>query len=175
MSSSSEPVEKVKKPNSWVMHIRNYAKEHNLTYACALSEPGCRASYKSKKDLKKEAEPKQEPKKEEPKKETTLSGAELIAKYLKLLEVYVDRYSQPQFEMIAKKFKSKSAFKDFMLSHVDKIEDEEAAINSLRKNMTPVDINSLTAENKRLVNMYIKFSKSTNRRITSLMNKIKNK
>jgi len=160
--------------NKWVEHIRQYAKENKISYGCALSEPGCRASYKSKKDLKEEAEPKDEPKKE-PVKETTLSGAELIAKYLKLLEVYVDRYSEPQFQIIAKKFKSKSAFKDFMLSHVDKIEDEEAAINKLREMMTPVDINSLTAENKRLVNMYIKFSKSTNRRITSLMNKIKNK
>lgn len=169
--STSEPVEKVKKPNSWVIHIKKFSKEHNLSYACSLGDPRCRASYKSKKDVKKEAEPK----KEEPKKESTLSGDELIAKYLKLLDVYVDRYSEPQFQIIAKKFKSKSDFKTFMLSHVDKIEDEEASINKLREMMTPVDINSLTAENKRLVNMYIKFSKSTNRRITSLMNKIKNK
>jgi hypothetical protein len=172
--SSSEPVEKVKKSNAWVEHIRQFAKDNKVSYGCALGMPECRASYKSKKDVKKEVEPKKEPKKE-PVKESTLSGAELIAKYLKLLEVYVDRYSESQFQIIAKKFKSKSAFKDFMLSHVDKIEDEEASINKLREMMTPVDINSLTAENKRLVNMYIKFSKSTNRRITSLMNKIKGK
>ena len=173
--STSEPVEKVKKPNAWVTHIRAFAKSKGVSYGCALGMPECRASYKSKKDTKKEAESKQEPKKEEPKKESTLSGEELIAKYLKLLDVYVDRYSQSQFEMIAKKFKSKSDFKTFMLSHVNTIEEEEAAINKFRAMMTPVDINSLTAENKRLVNMYIKFSKSTNRRITSLMNKIKGK
>ena len=173
--STSEPVKKVKKSNAWVEHIRVFAKSKGVSYGCALGMPECRASYKSKKDTKKDAEPKKEEPVKEPKKETTLSGAELVEKYLKLIEIYIDRYSQSQFEMIAKKFKSKSDFKTFMLSHVNTIEAEEAAINKFRDMMTTVDTNSLSAENRRSVNQYIKFSKSTNRRITSLMNKIKGK
>ena len=173
--SSSEPVEKVKKPNRWVIHIREFAQSNGVSFGCALGMPECRASYKSKKDTKKDAEPKQEPKKEEPKKETTLSGVELVEKYLKKIDIFNDRYSQPQFESIAKKFKSKSDFKDFMLSHTDKSEEESAEIKKLHAMMTQVDLNGLTAENKRSVNQYIKFSKSINRRLTSLMGKIKKK
>ena len=36
-------------PNPWVTHIKAYAKKHGLAYGCALSNPECRASYKSKK------------------------------------------------------------------------------------------------------------------------------
>ncbi len=36
-------------PNPWVEHIRAFAKKHGLAYGCALSNPQCRASYKSKK------------------------------------------------------------------------------------------------------------------------------
>jgi hypothetical protein len=35
--------------NRWVEHIRKFAKENNKTYGCALSDPACRASYKSGK------------------------------------------------------------------------------------------------------------------------------
>ena len=35
--------------NPWVAHIRAFAAKHNLTYGCALSNPDCRASYKSKR------------------------------------------------------------------------------------------------------------------------------
>ncbi len=36
-------------PNSWVLHIKAFAKKNNLAYGCALSNPACRASYKPKK------------------------------------------------------------------------------------------------------------------------------
>jgi hypothetical protein len=35
--------------NEWVDHIRAFAKKNNIAYACALSNPKCRASYKPKK------------------------------------------------------------------------------------------------------------------------------
>ena len=37
----------VKKSNKWIEHIRNYAKTHNLSYACALSNPDCKNSYRT--------------------------------------------------------------------------------------------------------------------------------
>ena len=35
--------------HAWVEHIRQYAKEHNLTYPNAMKDPNCKATYKSKK------------------------------------------------------------------------------------------------------------------------------
>jgi hypothetical protein len=32
--------------NPWVEHVRNYARDHNMTYFCALSQPECKTSYK---------------------------------------------------------------------------------------------------------------------------------
>ncbi len=34
-------------PNPWIEHIKKFAKEHNITYAAALSDPKCKESYKS--------------------------------------------------------------------------------------------------------------------------------
>lgn len=31
--------------NSWVQRVNNYAQEHNLSYACALTDPGRKNSY----------------------------------------------------------------------------------------------------------------------------------
>jgi hypothetical protein len=31
--------------NSWIDHIRKYAKDNNLSYACALSTPQCKNTY----------------------------------------------------------------------------------------------------------------------------------
>jgi len=36
--------------NRWVEHIRKFARENNKTYGCALSDPACRASYRSSKN-----------------------------------------------------------------------------------------------------------------------------
>jgi len=32
-------------PNAWIEHVRNFAEENNLSYACALSDPRCKESY----------------------------------------------------------------------------------------------------------------------------------
>lgn len=31
--------------NNWIEHVRNFAKENNMTYSCALSDPRCKQSY----------------------------------------------------------------------------------------------------------------------------------
>ena len=31
--------------NSWIEHIRKYAKDNNLSYGCALSSPDCKNTY----------------------------------------------------------------------------------------------------------------------------------
>jgi len=41
--------------NRWIQHIREYAKEHNISYACALSKAS-ETYTKTSKDEKKEAE-----------------------------------------------------------------------------------------------------------------------
>ena len=38
--------------NAWTDHIRDFAKRNNMTYMCALSNPECKAEYKSKKPQK---------------------------------------------------------------------------------------------------------------------------
>ena len=38
--------------NKWVEHIKAFAKAHNISYGCALSNPECLASYKAKKNTK---------------------------------------------------------------------------------------------------------------------------
>lgn len=36
--------------NSWVEHVRKYAKDNSLSYMCAATDPECRSSYKARKD-----------------------------------------------------------------------------------------------------------------------------
>jgi hypothetical protein len=31
--------------NSWIEHVRKYASDNGISYACALSSPGCKESY----------------------------------------------------------------------------------------------------------------------------------
>ena len=35
--------------NSWVEHIKKFAKDNNITYGCALSDPRCKADYAKSK------------------------------------------------------------------------------------------------------------------------------
>ena len=46
-------------PNAWITHVKNFAKENNKSYGCAISDPACKNSYekvvkKSKKELREE-------------------------------------------------------------------------------------------------------------------------
>lgn len=36
----------------WTDHIREFAKTHNISYACAMTEPNCKASYQAKRPQK---------------------------------------------------------------------------------------------------------------------------
>jgi hypothetical protein len=45
--------------NSWIEHVKKFAKKNGLSYACAISNPDCKNSYKPKpkdKDKKKVVE-----------------------------------------------------------------------------------------------------------------------
>ena len=35
-------------PSKWIDHIKSYAKQHGLSYGCALSDPNCSKTYKEK-------------------------------------------------------------------------------------------------------------------------------
>jgi len=37
---------------AWTDHIREFAKTHNISYACAMTEPNCRASYQATRPQK---------------------------------------------------------------------------------------------------------------------------
>ena len=41
-------------PNNWINHVKDFARENNLTYGCAISNPLCKSSYK--KPVKQKAE-----------------------------------------------------------------------------------------------------------------------
>lgn len=32
-------------PNAWIEHVRKYARDNNISYGCAVSNPECKASY----------------------------------------------------------------------------------------------------------------------------------
>jgi len=38
-------------PNKWVEHVKSYARKHNLSYGCAISEPNCKKSYHDGKNV----------------------------------------------------------------------------------------------------------------------------
>lgn len=38
----------MKKTNPWITHVKNYAQAHNMKYGCALSDPKCKSTYKSR-------------------------------------------------------------------------------------------------------------------------------
>ena len=35
--------------NKWINHVKNYADENNLSYACALSQPNVKTNYEKVK------------------------------------------------------------------------------------------------------------------------------
>jgi hypothetical protein len=35
-------------PNNWINFVKSYAQQHHLSYACALSQPDCKDSYRAK-------------------------------------------------------------------------------------------------------------------------------
>jgi hypothetical protein len=41
----------VKTPNPWVSFVKKYAKDNNLSYACAVSNPECSLLYKQSKEI----------------------------------------------------------------------------------------------------------------------------
>ena len=38
--------------NPWIDHVRAYAKQHGISYMCAVSDPNCSKSYKEKQKPK---------------------------------------------------------------------------------------------------------------------------
>jgi hypothetical protein len=46
-------------PNAWTNHIKQWAKENNMSYMCALSQPAAREAYKKPEKVKKTKTPKQ--------------------------------------------------------------------------------------------------------------------
>ena len=51
-------------PNAWISHVKQYAAANNTSYGCAMTMPGCKAAYKSKKEPNKPVTKKEEPKPE---------------------------------------------------------------------------------------------------------------
>ena len=41
-------------PNKWVEHVEKIAKDNNISYGCAVSDPKCKNSYKTTNDQKTE-------------------------------------------------------------------------------------------------------------------------
>jgi hypothetical protein len=46
-------------PNAWVTHVKQYAAANNTSYGCAMTIPGCKTAYKSKKESKESKETKE--------------------------------------------------------------------------------------------------------------------
>jgi len=41
---------KMSKPNAWIQHIKAFALENKMPFGCAMSQPECRATYKTKSE-----------------------------------------------------------------------------------------------------------------------------
>ena len=51
-------------PNKWVEHVRQFSKDNQLSYGCALSTPACKEAYKATKATKATNTPQAEPRAE---------------------------------------------------------------------------------------------------------------
>tara|TARA_R110002126_G_scaffold102299_1_gene234345 strand:- start:223 stop:612 length:390 start_codon:yes stop_codon:yes gene_type:complete len=40
--------------NAWILHVKKFAREHNKSYGCAISDPLCKSSYVKTKTPKQE-------------------------------------------------------------------------------------------------------------------------
>lgn len=40
-------------PNAWVEHVKEFARKKGVSYGCAISDPECKSTYKSKKAVSK--------------------------------------------------------------------------------------------------------------------------
>jgi hypothetical protein len=38
--------------NAWILHVKQFAIDHNLSYGCAISTPACKESYYRFKKIK---------------------------------------------------------------------------------------------------------------------------
>jgi len=47
-------------PNNWINFVKNYAQQHHLSYACALSQPACKDGYRAKYGVSKKVPQKME-------------------------------------------------------------------------------------------------------------------
>ena len=75
--------------NPWIIHVKKWSAEHNLSYSCSISDPECKKSYHSSKSAPSPTEvaapktPAKAPK--APKaKVSTLTKAEIFKKILEL-------------------------------------------------------------------------------------------
>lgn len=55
-------------PNAWTNHIKQWAKDNNMSYMCAMSQPACREAYKKPEKVKKTKKSKEPVKTSEPDK-----------------------------------------------------------------------------------------------------------
>ena len=85
-------------PNAWVQHVKKFARDNNMAYACAISDPRCKSSYKKPTVIKKTKVKVSIPVKVEEKKSTPVIVEEKKSPPLTL---------QEQFEKKKKEIESK--------------------------------------------------------------------
>jgi len=74
-----------KKSNPWVAHVKAFAAKNGISYACALSDPRCKATYKSGDSI------------EPPKPEMT---AKQLARKIKNIELTAKVRTNKQLEQL---------------------------------------------------------------------------
>ena len=47
--------------NPWIQHVKSFAQQHGISYACAVSTPACSKSYKEKNGVVEKTKPKAKP------------------------------------------------------------------------------------------------------------------
>jgi hypothetical protein len=112
--------------NPWVEHVKAFAKEHQLSYGCAISNPQCSASYKAKqpkhKKEKYQQQLKEHHKEEEEFDEELAKATSLTTKihYGKILMKLAREQNIPHADEIIKKFRDGKISIFTFMKHVEK-------------------------------------------------------
>ena len=102
--------------NPWIDHVKKYAKQHNISYACAISHTDCKNSYtKITKEYKKQQEEYKQQQEEKQIEIIRKQSANLLAQRIN------NDKDKSQYPFIRLKLNSKSEeFKNYFKTHYPK-------------------------------------------------------
>lgn len=130
--------------NRWIEFVRKWARDHDTTYGCALSQPACKAEYKSKYGSRKKLTQK---------KEREMMGMEDVdAPDLKKIEA--DKKKEKQKEARARWGMTAEDISSRMAQQIEKAKStKKKALTQLQRKALISELKRKQEEKKRLVEL----------------------